>query len=375
MFSLNDDQVIVVKCKSYDRDEVSKAYDTIFSYFANDEIKGKSVYIKPNILKGDKPERASTTNPEIIYPVAKYLKSLDCNVSCGDSPNFITIKKMIDSIYSATGIAKVVEEAGCKMDNSSRGTTVEGGKYLSEFKMLTNVLNSDVVINIAKAKTHSFTGYTGTVKNLFGVIPGPVKGELHLSNASAKDFSNCMIDICETVNADFHIVDGVIGMEGPGPSSGTPKRMGVLVAGKNPYAVDEVVVELMGINKANVEQIKLARDRNLTKPIDEIEILGADLEELKSKYVPFKDAVISVASYWKVLRFLLPNKFIMRLKKKPFVQKECIACGICAEACPPNAIKIKDIAEINYQKCIKCYCCQELCPAKAIVIGKNNNEN
>lgn len=375
MFSIKKDEVIVLQCKTYNRDEVEKAYEKIFAHFTDDKLKGKTVYIKPNILKGDKPEKASVTHPEIVFPVAKHMKKLGCDVKCGDSPNFITVKKMIDIIYATTGIPKVIAEAGCTMDNSSHGTLVKGGKYLPRFKMLANIKNADVVINIAKAKTHSFTGYTGAVKNLFGVIPGSIKGEMHLSNPDGRAFTNVLIDICEAVDANLHIVDAVIGMEGPGPAAGTPKRLGAIVAGTNPYAVDEVIVELMGIDKSNVEQIHLARERGLTKPVEEIKIIGETLESIKAHYVPFKDAVIRVAAFWKVLRHFVPNELLMRMKKKPIVLDSCIACGVCAEACPPNAIKIKDIAQINYQQCIKCYCCQELCPSKAIVIGKSNEDS
>lgn len=375
MFLIKNDEVIVVPCRSYDRDELASAYQTIFEHFDNQKLKGKSIFLKPNILMGVKPEKASVTHPEIVFPVAKYLKNLNCDVKCGDSPNFMTNSKIIDGIYKTAGISSIIEEAGCRMDNSSKGTKVKGGKYLPEFKMLTNILISDVVINIAKAKTHSFTGYTGAVKNLFGVIPGPIKGEMHLNNPDGRAFTNVLIDICETVNADLHIVDAVIGMEGPGPSSGTPKRLGAIVAGTNPYAVDEVVIELMGIDKDNVEQVNLARERSLTKPVNQIKIIGTDLETIKEHYVPFKDAVVRVNAFWKVLRSIIPNEWFMKMKPKPYVQDNCIACGVCAEACPPSAIKIKDIAEINYKKCIKCYCCQELCPAKAILIGKKDENN
>lgn len=370
MFLLNDNEVLVVSCKNYDRETVAKAYKKIIKQIDDKVIKDKSVYIKPNILKGDVPDKVATTHPEIIYPIAKYLKELNCDVLCGDSPNFITIKRMINNIYSITGIAKVINEANCKMDNSSSSTVVTGGKYLSKFRMLTNIHKSNFVINIAKAKTHSFTGYTGAVKNLFGVIPGPVKGEMHLSNPSARAFSNCMIDICERVNANLHIVDAVIGMEGPGPSSGTPKHLGYIVAGKNPYAVDEVVVELMGLNKNNIPQIELAREKKLTLPIDKIKIIGENLDKIKESSVPFTNAVQNVGAFIRVLKFILPAKLILKIKKKPIINNNCIACGICEEACPPNAITTKDFAIIDYQNCIKCYCCQELCPENAITIGK-----
>lgn len=372
MLKLKDNEVIVAPCPSYNREDVEAAFNTIFEYINADKVQNKKVYIKPNILRGDTPDRASITHPEVVYPVAKYFSDNNCNVLCGDSPNFVTVKKMIDSIYNTTGIPDAVKEAGGKMDSSSAGTAVSGGKYLSRFKMLTNIYESDIVINIGKAKTHSFTGYTGAVKNLFGVIPGPIKGEMHLSHPSAKSFANMLIDICETVKPDLHIVDAVIGMEGPGPSNGSPKKLGVIIAGRNPYAVDEVAVELMGLNKSKIEQINLARQRGLTKPLNGIKIIGPSLESIKSNYTPFRDAVLSSASYLKVLSFVLPKNLLIKLKKKPYVQENCIACGICAKACPPSAIKIDKIAEINYSKCIKCYCCQELCPEKAIIIGKSN---
>ncbi len=61
---------------------------------------------------------------------------------------------------------------------------------------------------------HSFTGYTGCVKNLFGVIPGPTKGEMHFKYKLPTKFTGAMMDICNGVSADLHMVDAVIGMGG-----------------------------------------------------------------------------------------------------------------------------------------------------------------
>lgn len=370
---LDDNTVVLIHCKSYKRQETSEAVNSLFEHFGTFDSfigKGKKVFIKPNILRNTSPETAITTHPEIIYQVAKTAVDNGCIVKCGDSPNFITIPRMVKAIYKTTGIAQSIEEAGGEMAVSASAVIVEGGNYLRTFKMLKSIYESDITINIAKAKTHAFTGYTGAVKNLFGVIPGPVKGEMHYKFPNASTFANAMIDICEGVKAKLHIIDSVIAMEGPGPSSGYPKALGIIAAGTNPYALDEVMVKIMGLDINTIPQIKEARDRDLTKPIDEINIIGMDLKDAVSK-IPFKGAAPKSDPVQFLFQKFLPDKIYIRTKKKPIIQKSCIGCGICAKACPTATIEIIDRkAVIYYKECIKCYCCQELCPEKSITLGR-----
>lgn len=69
-----------------------------------------------------------------------------------------------------------------------------------------------------------------------------------------------------------------------------------------------------------------------------------------------------------------PLKTTPHMRGKPqHFQQQCIACGACAIACPPNAIQMHpDIAagvtkwEINYGRCIFCGRCEEVCPVSAI---------
>jgi len=63
-----------------------------------------------------------------------------------------------------------------------------------------------------------------------------------------------------------------------------------------------------------------------------------------------------------------------RLKKGPVVIVECpekIPCNICVDACPQNAITIKNInelPEIDWNKCTGCGTCVAYCPGLAIFV-------
>lgn len=65
-------------------------------------------------------------------------------------------------------------------------------------------------------------------------------------------------------------------------------------------------------------------------------------------------------------------------------KERCVACGLCARACPPLAISMQanedsddpkerypDFFEINMLRCIYCGYCEEVCPEEAIVMSKD----
>jgi uncharacterized protein (DUF362 family) len=118
----------------------------------------------------------------------------------------------------------------------------------------------DLVVSLAKMKTHHWAGVTLSMKNLFGLFPGTYygwpKNVLHFEG-----IENCILDINTTVRPHFAIVDGVIGMEGDGPIMGNPHHAGVLVLGRNLPAVDATSARIMGIDPQKVPYLVAASDR------------------------------------------------------------------------------------------------------------------
>lgn len=85
-----------------------------------------------------------------------------------------------------------------------------------------------LVIDIAKLKTHGMMGYSGAVKNLFGVVPGLLKPELQ-PLPGKEPFAEMLVDLCEYVHPDFSIIDAIDAMEGDGPTGGQKRFVGALV--------------------------------------------------------------------------------------------------------------------------------------------------
>jgi NADH-quinone oxidoreductase subunit I len=65
------------------------------------------------------------------------------------------------------------------------------------------------------------------------------------------------------------------------------------------------------------------------------------------------------------------------LTRDPDGEERCVACNLCAVACPPDCIALQktededgrwrpDFFRINFSRCIMCGLCEEACPTHAI---------
>ncbi len=371
------DKVSLVRCESYIFDEVKNALRNTFDNLGGVDkfIKpGMKVLLKLNLLMKKNPDEAVTTNPVFVEALIGILQEAGAIITIADSPGGPYTVGMLRGIYKACGIEEVAVRTGVLLNydtGSSKISFVEG-KISKSFDIINPVLEADMVITVPKLKTHGMAIFTGAVKNLFGVIPGVKKAEYHFRMEEKQDFCEMLVDLCELVKPGLAIMDGIVGMEGEGPSGGNPRKVGVVIASTNPYLVDLVAIKIISIKPSEVYTVSNSINRGLCESdFNNVNIIGEDINDLIIR--DFKLPSGRSISFLEGLPKPIKDKINRILSPKPvFIYDKCIGCGDCALNCPPKAIDMKDKKpNLNLEQCIKCFCCQELCPRKAVEIKRH----
>jgi len=166
------------------------------------------------------------------------------------------------------------------------------------------------------------------------------------------------------VQPDLTVMDAVLGMEGNGPSNGTPKQINAILASIDPVALDAVACKMVGIDPFMVPSTRLAHEQGMGNgDISNINIVGESLADMQINGFKLPSGTASFFRARGLMRFIRGM-----LVAKPYLVKEnCKKCWICVEHCPSDALsKKEDYPSFDHKKCIRCYCCQELCPGNAI---------
>lgn len=363
------DEVYVAACSDYEEKRVEECIRRMFEDQGGAEVflkKGKNVVIKPNLLMARAPEAATTTHPAVVKAVCRVFQEQGAKVTIADSPGGVYNKTALGRVYRFTGMERVSQETGAFLnwDFSSRKRRFQGLKQRN-FDIIAPVAQADVVISIAKMKTHMMTYFSGGVKNLYGVIPGLTKAAYHSQHPGRQDFARLLVDLCRYVQPAYTILDGVEGMDGKGPSGGRVRHGGVLFGSQNPFALDLAAMEYCGLvperSPVHQEGGKLGlvpfESRHLT-------LRGDSMEPLQPPFVP---AIQQSGSRFSWAPHFLRPWLERAANPYPHITSRCVGCGDCARACPRQALHVANgKAHLDKRKCIKCYCCHEMCPIKAI---------
>ena len=330
---------------------------------------GMRVAVKVNLVAARHPDAAATTHPALVRALSAQLTARGASVVVGDSPGGLYTPAALRSVYTATGMT-CVEETGARLnyDVSQAEAHFPDAREARRFEYTAWLDGADAVIDFAKLKTHGFLGITACVKNLFGIIPGTKKPECHYMYPEASRFADMLVDLCEFVRPRLCILDAVVGMEGNGPTSGTPRRIGVLLASEDPYALDLAAGRLIGVLEA--PQFEAAHRRGLAPPDARTVVCTRDPADFA---VP--DFAASAPRRIDLVATPNPavNAVVRRLlSRKPVLAAQtCVRCGICARTCPAHAIEMRPKPVFDYRRCIRCFCCQEFCPRAAIEVRRS----
>lgn len=331
------------------------------------------VVIKPNLVMAKSPEFPVTTHPLVIKAVVRWLNEHGItDIILAESSGGLYNAEYMKGVYHICGMRQLEPEVKLNMDFSAQTINCKAGFSNHSFHIISPILNADYVINICKLKTHSMTGYSGGIKNLFGTIPGLEKPQLHYRWPELKDFSRMLLELAQTVNPQLTIIDAIDAMEGNGPTGGTSHPLHLLMAARDFYTQDYFAAKLMGLDPMEIEMIRQAVDMELAKP-DEITLKGDPIPE---GLTPFQVPDTKKLDFSGVMPDFLKKPFAKLAARlfKSYPQLNpslCVGCGKCAESCPAHIINIENKkAKFKRKGCISCFCCQEMCPMKAISVKK-----
>jgi uncharacterized protein (DUF362 family)/NAD-dependent dihydropyrimidine dehydrogenase PreA subunit len=373
--------VSLVKCSDYDKTKVIQAIEKSIEHLGgitNLIKKDTRVFLKVNLLSGAKPEQAVTTHPVFVYALAKVLKDSGARVVIGDSPNagIPYRESALKQVYTKSGLIDAAKEAGAELnyDTSTIAVSYKEGSLIKQYNAIKPAINADVLISVAKGKTHGFTYITGAVKNMFGIIPGFEKAGYHAKLQTLDRFATMLVDIYESSKPELSFMDAITCMEGDGPGSGDPKQVRVILASRNAHALDTVFCDIIGIDYRKIPTLNEAISRKLLD-LDNLEIHGVPVSEVQVKQFKMPatlgagDGLVVSGIIQKLAKPLFKNAFVV----KPIILKiNCVGCGVCVKGCPMNAIElVQGKAVIDYSKCIRCYCCHEFCPHHSIDLHKS----
>jgi uncharacterized protein (DUF362 family) len=252
------------------------------------EVRGKRVLLKPNLVEFE-PGSCINTNPLVVHAAYEAFREMGAaSVRIAEGPGH---RRNTLALADAAGYFRTIPDfensfLDLNLDDVTRVYPRQQFSHRSD-TCRTPLLAADLLVSMPKRKTHHPAVATLSMKNLFGTVPGGLygwpKNVLHWAG-----INESIADLYSAFPRQLALVDGIVGMEGNGPIEGSPKPVGVLVAGREPAAVDATCCRLMRIDPTRIEYLRLVAgprgalidERNIEQTGERIESVAAPFELL-----------------------------------------------------------------------------------------------
>jgi uncharacterized protein (DUF362 family)/Pyruvate/2-oxoacid:ferredoxin oxidoreductase delta subunit len=365
-------KISLIKCDNYDKvDNAVRGAIRLLGGMSAFISPSEKILVKPNLLSPKDPSKAVTTHPEVVRAVIKLVKEARAVPVVGDSPGGDI--RNIKNLWKTTHMERICREEKVELINFEASGSKEfdiNDKNIKKVNFSNAALDCDGIINLPKLKTHALMSFSAGVKNLYGLIPGLMKVEYHKYASKNKDFADLLTNIYLFFKDKirFTLIDGILSMEGNGPSAGEVRKTDLITASRDTAVLDAYLLNELNYDISNngiLKNLKITKDVLRT-----VEVSGEKPESFNLKKFKFPA----------VRKLDLFPKFLIRIFGKflwvraDINEKICIKCMLCTRACPVGAIRIvagDQYPHVDAEKCISCFCCHEMCSHKAVKLKKS----
>lgn len=347
------------------------------------------ILLKPNLNSDMIGLTGNTTDLRVIASVVRGLQRRGYeNITVADGTSSGFLNAGID-VMGRLALPSMAKRLGFHLVDLNRATGREIELSNGVRARVAQIcLDADLFINLPKLKTHAEAGLSIAMKNMIGCLVGLEKQKAHL------DLPSNILSLNDSLRPHLHIVDGIVAMEGTGPSMGIPVGLGVILAGEDALMVDLAGARLTGYRPDEVPYLKQALTQGggswHAKESTEWTFLDEFVTPFKRPRPPFLTGLINHPRYrpffarlrytpglFQVFNSAIFGKLIFaiggrqdmfilqdaKIERLEVDRERCDCCGICEKFCPMH-LHLPDA--IDDAACIRCLYCYFACPREAI---------
>lgn len=238
-----------------------------------------TVVLKPNLCS-TVPDKwqMSNTDPAITEALCRILLERTKRIYIVESSH---LRYTADEMFAASGYVETAKRVGAELVNLTEAPRARVRcEPAGDIEMPRLLLEADAVITLPVLKTHALTYFTGALKNQWGCVPQYDRILLH------RWIDPMLASLHQLLRPQMALMDGIICMEGRGPTNGKPRRLDVLLASRDAVALDATAMRLVGLDPHRARHLVIAAERALGAfEANDIEVDG-DWEKHRTQFKP-----------------------------------------------------------------------------------------
>ena len=257
------------------------------------------VVIKPNMCYYWDYSTGQTTDPKFVLALVDILREKTAATDIAIVESDASAMKC-KYAFSFLGYEKLFRDQNVRLINLSEekgeAVTVSCGGKSHEFLVPQVIKNADLKINLPKIKfTMKGIDLTCALKNIYGCNPYPLKFKYH------PQLGNVIVSLNKAMKFDLCIIDGNV------VSGIAPRKLGLVMASKDPVAMDVAAAKIAGLNPNRISYLKLASREGLGSM--NFVAKGESLSQFRAMYPKrtLKKKLMSQAYVW-VVRLKLAKR-------------------------------------------------------------------